>query len=327
VIVVNFDGGELLRRCVDSVFAAIQDPAEIIIVDNASSDGSAAGAARDREGVHILRNATNVGFPKAVNQGLAEAAGERVLLLNPDAEIPAGLFRAAAKGLEPTGPFALLTFAQQEDPECRASTGPLMSTGEIVGQLLLRRRGRARIDPPVVIAGESFCPVRDGYLSGYCLAATRGRLQALGGLDPRLFWAEDVDLSARARAAGATLAVCTSTAVIHERSYSRRRNAALVTFFQLTSKIGYARRHSPRHAPLIVLVVAGTAGLRWVWLTLAGRHDPAARDKARAYRAVLRHVRTRAWRRPEGWDPAVVEALRTSGAAAVDTPEGDRGER
>lgn len=322
VIIVNFDSGDLLRRCVDSVVTAAGTGAEIIIVDNASRDESTEGAALGRPGVRVIRNPVNVGFPAAVNQGLAAAAGERVLLLNPDAEIPPPLFTIAAAALEPAGPFALLTFAQEQDTELRASTGPLMSAREIVGQVVLRRRGSAKVGPPLEIAGETFRPVIDGYLSGYCLASARRRLRDLDGLDPRLFWAEDVDLSARALALGATLGVCTSTTVQHRRSYSKRSNPGLVTFFQLTSKIGYARRHAPRSVPAVVLAVGGVAAFRWGWFSLASRRDADARDKARAYRAVLRHVRTRGWRRAEGWDPAGVEGLRAQGRSTVDVPRG-----
>jgi N-acetylglucosaminyl-diphospho-decaprenol L-rhamnosyltransferase len=309
VVIVNFDAGDLLVRCVASVMAQDEARTEVIIIDNASSDGSADRTAARYPAIRVLRNEVNAGFPKAVNQGIEAARGHRILILNPDAELSAGVFRAAALALEPTGPYDLVTFSQQDDPALEYSTGALMSTAEILGQVVLRRRGRARLGEVVSVGHESFRTVVKGYLSGYCLAGNACLLRSLGGFDHRLFWAEDVDLCARAVKAGAVLGVCTSVGVVHDRSYTRQRNPGLVTFFQFTSKIGYARRHSPRSAALITAAVTVVAALRWARMAVR-RRDSHSADKARGYLAVLHHVYTRGWRRPEGWDPQQVALLR-----------------
>ena len=91
-IIVNWNGGEALEACLDSVAAACQGvEAEVVLVDNASTDGSGErAAARPLAGqahVKLIRNPENVGFARAANQALSEATGRMLVLLNPDAQI------------------------------------------------------------------------------------------------------------------------------------------------------------------------------------------------------------------------------------------------
>src|SRR5262245_38229807 len=89
IIIVNFNSGPHLARCLESV--ARQAPhARVLVIDNASRDGSEQAAERSTAPVVLVRNPSNVGFGRAVNQGLAQTAGEFVLLLNPDCQLEAG---------------------------------------------------------------------------------------------------------------------------------------------------------------------------------------------------------------------------------------------
>ena len=90
VIIVNWNTAELLRRCLQSVFVACGDmPREVIVVDNASSDGSAAMVRREFPSIFLIQNTQNVGFAKANNQVIPQAQGDYILLLNSDTLIPA----------------------------------------------------------------------------------------------------------------------------------------------------------------------------------------------------------------------------------------------
>jgi GT2 family glycosyltransferase len=97
VVVVNYNGGELLRRCLLSVLA--QQPAadEVVVVDNASSDGSAEQLPK---GVTLLRQADNRGFGAGVNAGLAATRAPFVMTLNPDTELLPGCLAAASAALD-----------------------------------------------------------------------------------------------------------------------------------------------------------------------------------------------------------------------------------
>lgn len=94
VIVVNFNTSALLRCCLKTIAReASHLPLEIIVVDNASHDGSADMVAREFPRVKLLRNDQNHGFARANNQGLQVATGAFLLLLNSDTQVRAGAFR------------------------------------------------------------------------------------------------------------------------------------------------------------------------------------------------------------------------------------------
>jgi GT2 family glycosyltransferase len=85
VIVVTHDHAGTLPACLDAVAALDPPPAEIVVVDNASSDGSAElSRARTKTGFCLIRESTNTGFAAAVNRGFAETSSPWILLLNPD---------------------------------------------------------------------------------------------------------------------------------------------------------------------------------------------------------------------------------------------------
>jgi len=85
VIVVTHDHVETLAACLDAVAALDPPPLEVVVVDNASSDGSAELAeTRSDAGLRLIRETTNTGFAAAVNRGMAETSAAWILLLNPD---------------------------------------------------------------------------------------------------------------------------------------------------------------------------------------------------------------------------------------------------
>jgi GT2 family glycosyltransferase len=98
VILVNFNDGQRLRACLKSL--RVQDPApEIIVVDNASSDGSGALVAAEFAEAHWIALPENAGFGKANNAGVRAAKGEALLFLNTDTVVPPGTVSALAARL------------------------------------------------------------------------------------------------------------------------------------------------------------------------------------------------------------------------------------
>lgn len=93
IIIVNYNVRHFLQLCLDSVYAATQHiEAEIIVVDNASSDDSCAMVKQDFPDVHLIANTENVGFSKANNQGAAYAKGKHLCILNPDTVVGERVF-------------------------------------------------------------------------------------------------------------------------------------------------------------------------------------------------------------------------------------------
>jgi GT2 family glycosyltransferase len=119
VVIPNWNGGELLLRCLESLALQSIPPAELIVVDNGSDDGSADRAARRFPDCTILVNQENRGYAAACNQGARASRGELVLLLNFDTELDPGCLSgllSAAEGLQPPwlGLFPKVVFADAE---------------------------------------------------------------------------------------------------------------------------------------------------------------------------------------------------------------------
>jgi len=88
VIVISFNGRDFIENCVSSVIDSLEgNPYELIIIDNASEDGTVEVIKSLFPQVNLIQNEANYGFAKAVNQGLSEARGEYVLILNQDTKI------------------------------------------------------------------------------------------------------------------------------------------------------------------------------------------------------------------------------------------------
>jgi GT2 family glycosyltransferase len=198
-IVVNYNGGDLLERCVASLLAQSRMPDLVIVVDNHSTDGSLNSIDSGSGRVEIIRNQTNVGFARANNQAferLAEQEFSHVALLNPDAFAETGWLEA-------------LLDAASRYPTCASLASrmmwhdrPLVIDGlgdayHISG--LCWRYGH----------GQAMCELRprDGaQVFGACGGAALyvlASVREVGGFDEDYFcYVEDVDLAFRLRLAG-----------------------------------------------------------------------------------------------------------------------------
>lgn len=87
IIIVNYNAREYLKKCIDSIFESKISDFEIIVVDNASKDGSVKELEKFGQKIKLIANEKNVGFSKANNQGIKKASGRYILFLNPDTSV------------------------------------------------------------------------------------------------------------------------------------------------------------------------------------------------------------------------------------------------
>lgn len=93
IIIVNYNAREYLKKCLDSIFESTFKNFEVIIVDNASRDGSVEELREYGLKIELIINKKNVGFSKANNQGIKKASGRYVLFLNPDTNVYPNTFK------------------------------------------------------------------------------------------------------------------------------------------------------------------------------------------------------------------------------------------
>lgn len=240
VVVVNFDGQAYLARCLDALRAAGPGIDELLLVDNASTDGSLAIAARYPE-LRVLRLARNEGPCPARNAGLRAARNRWVLLLDNDALLQPGALQRLLEAVRAGGSEVVLAQARSvfdHDPGRVHYDG-----GQIhyAGLIALRNFYAPLEEAQGAGALEVDCAV------ALALLVDRERLLAIGGFDPRYFILfEDLDLSFRLRARGWKLLSVED---------------ALVRHLGGTSGISY--RQGPAYPPRRVYLHARN---RWIFL-------------------------------------------------------------
>jgi GT2 family glycosyltransferase len=263
IVIVSFNVRDELDACLASIVDNT-DPFKtvIVVVDNASSDGTPQMVRARWPSVRLIDAGGNLGFARANNLGIRATESEYVLLLNPDTVAPPGAIATLVRGLaaHPAAAVAGPRLIDQRGfPEL--SFGWAMSPGGELRQKLLRalyeRRLRPvvrRVDQWARTAGER------EWVSGACLLVRRDDLEAVGLLDERYFmYTEDVDLCVELRKRGRTVLFVPQSEIVHLRGRSASRNPHTERV-RRRSQLAYYRKHHPAWAPV----------LRW-YLRVTGR--------------------------------------------------------
>jgi len=272
VVIVTWRSGGRVLGCLERLVEQL--PAErIVVVDNASGDGTAAGVRERFAAVRVIELDRNRGFGAAVNAGVAASDGEAVILVNDDVEVLDGFIEAVLE------PF-------RRDAGCGMVAGlTLMPGGELVDgfgvelDVTLAAYNRLRGSLPSERPGRLAMP------SGGLAAYRRTAFEQVGGFDERLFaYGEDVDLGLRLRlagwgAAGAPLArgIHEGGATIGVGSPRQRELAGFARGFLLRRYGLLASRAAARTLTFEALVVG--------WGLLVHRTAVPARARLRGWRA------------------------------------------
>ena len=159
--IVSWNTAEHLARCLDALPAAVDGmTAEVVVVDNASTDGSAE-VADTHSSVRVVRNETNVGYARAVNQALAGSESPVLIALNPDTVPPPGSLRALVERLRDTGAGVVVPVLRNPDGTLQHSVHRFPSRRLAAVVALPGRLHRGRLGRRFCL--ESACePVRSG---------------------------------------------------------------------------------------------------------------------------------------------------------------------
>jgi GT2 family glycosyltransferase len=255
VVIVTFNSAGEIGRCLRALREAPPRlPHDILVVDNASTDDTVAVLADRWPEVRTVTNHTNLGFATATNRGIRDTAGDRLLLLNPDARVTPGALDRLLTTLDadPTVAVAgprLLDDAGRAEVSYGRHIGPIAEMGQ-----KLRVRAHDGRWPLLAawIERQTHVARFPDWVSGACWVARREALESVGLFDERFFlYTEDVDLCARVRGAGYRVAFVPDAVVYHTRGASRAgvRDAANAHYRR--SQVAFYEKHHPGWAPLL----------------------------------------------------------------------------
>jgi len=265
-IVINFNGWRNTTECLASLYRSDYPALRVLILDNASSDGSRDRirdwAASELQGVAasgrpvVMALQSNLGFAGANNVGLRylltrEPDAYAWLLNNDTIVAPDALRRMVALAQSDANIGAVgATLLRHDDPE-RLETAGGGTFVEWHGMVQSIRSDAARAAPRPA-------PTRLDFISGTCMLVPRRTVERVGLMDERYFlYAEDVDWGARIRESGLRLAYCAAAEVWHKGGGSTVHQSAVHDYYCVKSSLLLVHKRRPQFLPLALAYSMG----------------------------------------------------------------------
>ena len=254
---------------------------EVIVVDNASADGSRAMVGDRFPWIRLIDNAENVGFARACNQAIRISDGRYILMLNSDTEIASGAIQALVRFVE-------------EHPRVGAAGARIINPDGSLQRSCFRAPSLSRelwrllhLDVFYSYAEYSVQhwdqaqPKPVDSVLGACFLVRRAALDQVGLLDEQFFiYSEEVDLCTRLRSAGWSVYWVPQATVMHRGAESTRQVAAAMFLRLYQGKVLYFRKHRGQlGACLYKLILAIAAAARLVLSPAAWFERSAVRER------------------------------------------------
>jgi len=258
IVIVSFNTRDDLDACLAALAAAPPEVShEVVVVDNASADGSAARVRSRWPGVRLIEAGGNLGFARANNLAIRQSSSELILLLNNDAVVPPGAIDALVRRLQEQPAVGVVGPRLVDgDGHAELSFGRMPGPISELGQRALVRGGArgARWARQYIEEATRRERVVD-WVTGACLLVRRGAAEQAGLLDERYFmYLEDVDFCAAIRGAGHTVLFTPVAEVVHRRGRSGATVPDRVAQAWRESHLAFYEKHHPRLAPLARLL-------------------------------------------------------------------------
>ena len=271
VVIVNYKSREQLLDCLASLKRdAAGLSTEYLVVDNDSRDGTAEALPARFPEARLVANRENVGYARAVNQGIAATTGEFVLVMNPDCEVRPGTLVAligflrehpktaiaAPRILNPDGS---IEYSARSFPD---ATSFLFNRYSLLTRLFPGNPWTRRY----LLSDWDHASVREvDWVSGACMMVRREAIGRVGGMDETFFmFNEDVDWCRRMKLAGWAVSYVPAAEVVHHIGASRRPVAPRVIVERHRGMIHYFHKHHPMNPVMATLadgLILARAGL------------------------------------------------------------------
>jgi len=255
IIIVNWNTRELINNCIKSILDFCKGVTyEIIIVDNASSDGSSSFIKREYPGIKLLENSVNLGFAKACNQAVKISSGRYIFLLNPDTFLNRGVISGLINFMDKLD-WAGIAGPQIIDRKGNITDSvrkfPTMWRTLLKKTILGKLFPWARVTKLIKVISMDRVSIVDN-VSGGALLIKREIWDALDGMDERFFmFYEDVDICRRVKNMGYNVYYVPSIKLMHIGGGSRRKARSLAFYYSLESRIIYFEKFYPKPAVLL----------------------------------------------------------------------------
>lgn len=253
-VVVNYNDRANIGRCLASLFEATRTlSAEIIVVDNASTDGSPEAVAAGFPSVRLVRNAENVGFSKANNQAIRSSRGEFILCLNTDAALRPGALDGLLDELRRNPGTGIVGPALvNDDGGHQVSFGGKVRFGsELLRKAVLNRVWARRLR-------SDRARRRVVWVSAACLLARRKAVEDAGLFDERFFlFFEDIDLCYRAGAAGWEVVFLPAVQAVHRSGATTAPGGLRTRLAYRASQLYFYRKHNSKLSRALLRLYLG----------------------------------------------------------------------
>jgi GT2 family glycosyltransferase len=277
-IVVSYNDRENIGRCLSSIRTGSEgSAAEVIVVDNASSDGSPDLVAADFPSVRLIRSTENLGFARANNLAIRRSRGELILFLNTDAALQEGTLAALLAELRRNPRTGIVGPALVNDRGgFQVSFGGRVGfLSELFRKTVLNRYWARRLR-------RDRTRRKAGWVSGACFLARRRALEAAGFFDEDFFlFFEDIDLCRRVGRAGWEVVFLPEARAFHKGGATTAPRRLRSRLAYRESQILYYRKHASRFSQLLLRLYLRLAfpaeGLR---RTPPGAGKPGGRDRS-----------------------------------------------
>ncbi len=294
VIIVTYNSRKEIDPCLTALFSDLGAmPAQVIIIDNASTDGTPEHLASQWQQVTVLRQNRNRGFAAANNLGLAIAQGNSILLLNPDTVIKPGAISAMLTAMKNranigvVGP-RLLNDDGSLQPSCREFPNLLT---HFIGMTELYRIGwiRRLLRRGLPSLGEHRTAGYVDWLSGACLLVRHSTIDGVGGMDERYFlYGEELDWQYRMAQHGWRAWFEPSAQIIHSGGASTMALPSQRIVWQYEGIFRFSRMYCNVFQYLALRVMVWFVTLpKILFLTIVGWRNPRRQELARAFWRVL----------------------------------------
>lgn len=277
IVIVHYETPDLLLRCLAAVRASRLPPhLEVFVVDNGSSRFDEAEVRNAYPGVRVIRNERNLGFSRASNQGLREARGRYLLLLNPDAFVAPATLRVMTDYMDAHPDVGCATCRLELpdgslDVACRRLfPTPMRSLFRVslLSKLFPRQRALAAYNLTYL---DEWQETEIDQPCGAFMMVREEVVQSVGLLSERYFmYCEDTDWAYRIKGAGWRIMYVPITTVRHLKRGSARQNpSAAIRYFHEGMRIFYDEHYRSQY-PLAVTVLVHLGITSREWIQLAG---------------------------------------------------------